>query len=142
MKKPDGIVFIDANQYIQLYGLSKKRNKVLDLLRVLQDYIFVTSQLVDEVQRNKVEAVVGYFKDSLERLPNWSGIPHHLLHLSGKEVGELNKKLSNYGKARDDVKSEILQAVARTLERISRSEDDISTSLQPIFSSRLRKNAV
>jgi hypothetical protein len=126
VNKVDALIFIDANQYIELYGL-RDRKVVLEFLGGQQDYIFLTSQVVDEVHRNKVKAAIGYIKDSLERLQSLSGMPQHLLCLSKEELSELNKKAS-------DVKSAVMKAVAQTLERISKSEDELSIALNELFS--------
>ena len=46
-------LFIDANQYLSLYGMVAGK-KLLDSLEKQKAYIFVSAQIVDEVLRNKL----------------------------------------------------------------------------------------
>ncbi len=134
MEKTEAILFIDANQYIELYGL-EKRKRVLSLLEAQREYIFVTSQIADEVQRRKVQAAASYLADALKKLPSWSGIPQRLLDLADESSAALKKAINDYSKAQDEANKAVKHAVAETLERISRSEDELSGVLNKIFSS-------
>ena len=51
----DALLFIDANQYLQLYGLVAGK-KLLDFLEEQRAHIFVTTQVVDEVIRNNLRS--------------------------------------------------------------------------------------
>jgi len=134
VEKADAIVFIDANQYIELYMLTRRKH-VLSLIEAQRDYIFVTSQLADEVRRRKVEAAGACLADALKRLPSWCGIPLHLLDLTEKSSTALKKTISDYSKAQDEANKAASNAVTETLERISMSKDELSSVLSKIFSS-------
>ena len=47
------VLFIDSQQYLDLYRL-QGRKPLLRLLAAVSDRVFVTSQIADEVTRNKV----------------------------------------------------------------------------------------
>jgi hypothetical protein len=47
----DVVLFIDANQYLKLYGMEVTGKDVLDWLEEQQDRIFISAQIVDEVFR-------------------------------------------------------------------------------------------
>src|SRR5437016_13934898 len=74
MKKADAMIFIDTNQYLDLYALTAKKKKTLELLTAQQEYIFVTSQVVEEVQRNKVRIMATQVGELLETLPTWTKV--------------------------------------------------------------------
>ncbi len=54
MAKVDASLFIDADQYLKLYMADKGKKRLLRILNESREYIFVTAQVVDEVQRNKL----------------------------------------------------------------------------------------
>jgi hypothetical protein len=49
----DALLFIDANRYLDLYRLVTAK-KLLPAIKEQQEHIFITKQVVDEVQRNKL----------------------------------------------------------------------------------------
>lgn len=53
MSADDTLLFIDTNKYLDLYRTDKGK-KLLAPLGEQVDYIFVTQQVVGEVQRNKI----------------------------------------------------------------------------------------
>jgi predicted nucleic acid-binding protein len=122
MKKADAMIFIDTNQYLDLYALTAKKKKTLELLTAQQEYIFVTSQVVEEVQRNKVRIMATQVGELLETLPTWTKVAP-LVNLSKEELKGL--KLT---------KKAVVTAAALTLERISKSEDELSITLDKLFS--------
>jgi hypothetical protein len=137
MKNEDALVFIDANQYLDLYRFPiKKSKKVLDLLREQQDYIFVTAQVVDEVQRRKLRVAEGFLVGQLNQLPNWSAVTvltDYVVSVSGKPTLTLREKLRAVSQDKK-VKTELEEAVVKTLQLISLSEDQVSKVLEHLFS--------
>lgn len=125
MKKPDATIFIDANQYLDLYALRAPKKRLLDLLMAQQEYIFVTSQVVDEVQRNKVARVATQLGELLEKLPTWTKVPGLLVKLSEEEFKGIKKKLT---------KKKVVTAAVSILQQISKSEDELSKTLHKLFS--------
>jgi hypothetical protein len=77
----DVVLFIDANQYVKLYGLTKGK-RLLDLLESQKDHIFVTAQIVDEVLRNKLRSAQTFLLANQIK----GSIPDHLLDLSDKRT--------------------------------------------------------
>jgi hypothetical protein len=67
MGSVDAFVFIDANEYLDLYRV-KKSKKLLDALREQREYIFVTAQIVDEVQRSKLRVTADFLNGLFEEL--------------------------------------------------------------------------
>ena len=121
------VLFIDANQYLSLYGLASGK-KLLDLLRGQRDRVFVPAQIVDEVNRNKLKKASQFFTEQTEKM-KFAALPDHLLGLSDKKLTELRDKIQTAKSA----KQEYLALAGDLLEKISRSEDHVSTALQSLF---------
>ena len=125
----DAVLFIDANQYLTLYGLVAGK-KLLDSLEEQQAHIFVTSQVVDEVLRNKLRFARTFFLDKFKDLDLARGVvPDHLLGISDEKTTEFKKSLEHVAK----VKAELTTITADVLAQISRSEDEVSRRLAGLF---------
>jgi PIN domain len=125
----DAVLFIDANQYLKLYGMVAGK-KLLDWLEEQQAHIFVSAQIVDEVLRNKLHSAQIFF---LDKLKLDVAVPDHLLGVSDEKTNELRK---NIGNAADE-----LTALADdVLRKISRSEDDVSQRLNRLFDKAISPN--
>ena len=61
------VLFIDANQYLNLYGMIAGR-KLLDSVDELKSHIFVSSQIVNEVFRNKLQCAQTFFNTKLKEV--------------------------------------------------------------------------
>ena len=118
--KPDSIIFIDANLYLDFYRIPATKT-LLRGLAAQKDSIFVTQQIVDEVQRNKLRVATAFLAGKFQ--PG-SDIPDYLF--DENTTKSLRNKLKETNAA-------LKKAIAETLERISRSEDDVSNTLQVIF---------
>jgi hypothetical protein len=121
----DVVVFIDANQYIKLYGLTKGK-RLLDLLESQKDYIFVTVQIVDEILRNKLRSAQTFLLANQIK----GSIPDHLLGLSDERTKELRKIIQGAA-------DELTELVTNALSKISRSEDEVSQRLRHLFENKV-----
>jgi hypothetical protein len=121
----DAVVFIDANQYIKLYGLTKGK-RLLDLLQSQKDHIFVTVQIVDEVLRNKLR----YAQTFLLQNQIKGSIPDHLLGLNDERTKELRQIIQSAA-------DELTELVTNALSKISRSEDEVSQRLRDLFDNKI-----
>jgi hypothetical protein len=129
MDKVDALIFIDANQYLDFYQLKSGR-KLLDLLVEQQKYIFVTKQVVDEVERNKLRVAERCLTERLEQLEKGIAIPDYLFAVSKDSAARLRDKLSDASQAIKGLRKIAIQ----TLEQITRSEDTVSKALVELFS--------
>lgn len=121
----DVVLFIDANQYVKLYGLTKGK-RLLDLLESQKDHIFVTAQIVDEVLRNKLRSAQTFLLANQIK----GSIPDHLLDLSDERTKELRKIIQSAA-------DELTALVTNALSKISRSEDEVSQRLRDLFDNRV-----
>jgi PIN like domain len=129
----DTVWFIDANQYLKLYGFSEGRGKqLMNWLDEQYQHIFISTRIVDEVLRRKLECAHTFFSDKLKEVKEIEGpIPDHLLGVS-----EEKKKITEFRKTFDQavkLKNEFVKMTADTLSRISRSEDDVSQRVKRLF---------
>jgi hypothetical protein len=128
-------LFIDANQYLNLYRLVAGR-RLLDSLEEQREHIFVAEQLVDEVARNKLRCAQTFLADTFNKIQPITA-PDHLLGVSDAKITEL-RKLADQVR---DAKAELIKLAAETLERISNSEDDVSKRLAVLFANAAKPSA-
>jgi PIN like domain len=125
------LLFIDANQYLNLYQMLHAKT-VLAALEEQQAYIFVTEQIVDEVYRRKLGKAGNFFAEQLKK---WEGIafPDHLLDITDKSIASKYEKLREIAKQPKDAKEEFRELASDLLRQVSQSKDDISKRLAGIF---------
>jgi PIN domain len=132
MKHKNSLLFIDANQYLDLFRTNSSRSIVKSIVAQRAN-IFVTAQVVDEVQRNKVDVAAGFFVDQLKKLAMASfGLPDHLFD---KDV---QSKITKIAKSIAETKDELNRISCEILEQIGRSTDEISKALEPIFATAVK----
>ncbi len=129
------MLFIDSQQYLDLYRLSG-RKLLLGSLAAVSDRVFVTSQIADEVTRNKVGVANQFFTDHFKGLGQefkviGKGLPNQLF--SDTVTSELQAKLKAVPDCIDGVRKAANKAVDDLLQQIGRSEDEVSRVLAGIF---------
>jgi hypothetical protein len=124
------ILFIDTNAYLNLYGVSHARYP-LGMLDSVRDYIFITKQIVDEFNRNKltkaIQTINGYAKP-----PAKISVPD-LLTDDEESLKQLRQKAQQVITLSQEIEQGFYSMTMQTIEAVSRSEDLISRSLEPIF---------
>ena len=134
MKADDALVFIDASQYLDLYRAIRGK-QLLETLLEQKDHIFVTVQIVNGVQRNKLKIAAGFLTRQFEQLKvHGVAIPDHLFDISGDTAATLRKKLHDIDKRIKEVNDDLKNAAVQTLRRISLSRDEVSKALAALFS--------
>jgi PIN domain-containing protein len=133
MENIDALVFIDANSYLDLYRATKGK-KLLALLREQQKHIFVTAQVVEEVQRHKLRVEALFLADQFKKLkPRGFEVPDHLFDLTGETASSLREKLGEIHEKTKQLNAALMNAAIQSLQRISRSEDEVSKALDVLF---------
>jgi len=133
MENIDTLVFIDSNQYLHLYRVTKGK-KLLDPLQEQENYIFVTVQVVEEVQRSKLLVAANFLKNQFEQLKvRGFDVPDHLFDISEETARKLRRKLKDIDQRVKEVNDDLIDATIQTLQRISRSEDEVSKALAELF---------
>jgi hypothetical protein len=143
------MLFIDAQQYLDLYRMSGGK-ALLEPLAEVRGAVFVTEQVTDEVARRKLEVAAGWLAGQFtaaaaefaalneEFRDIKKEIPEHLF--SPKVTAALKTKLTDFKKAASamhralrEYKEDVARAVGDLLEQISRSEDEVSKALAVLF---------
>lgn len=135
-----GMLFIDANQYLDLYRMVGAKN-LLAALEEQRDHIFVTAQVVDEVHREKVKVAASFMADQLKKLElNSIAVPDHLLSTMDNRVGRMHQQLREIREKVQETKEEFRKLTHDLLEQISKSNDEVSKALTGVFSQAVAPN--
>jgi hypothetical protein len=114
------LLFIDANKYLDLYRTMTGK-KLLDPLGEQAAHIFVTQQVVEEVQRNKVRVAAEYFTRQFAdlKLQTFNVTDH----LCGTEVGQNKIILEEMGKIVERIRkvNNVASVVPRRTPRTGRA---------------------
>lgn len=133
MPAEDTLLFIDANKYLYLYQTDKGK-KLLAPLREQSDYIFVTQQIVGEVQRNKIQVAAAFLDEKFKELKlHTFNVPDHLSSLSAEQGKDIHQQMSEIGQKIKRVNEAAVALGLGIIEQISCSEDEVSKALAPIF---------
>jgi hypothetical protein len=133
MAATDGLLFIDTTQYLNFYEVIKVK-KLLPLLIEQQEHVFVTTQIVEEVERNKVRIAERILDEHFAMLNvNKFNVLYHLFDVSDKTTDKLHEKLRPIVSQIDQIKKLLKNATRETLYRISRSEDKVTKDLNKLF---------
>jgi hypothetical protein len=133
MSAEDSLLFIDANKYLDLYRTDSGK-KLLALLEEQAEYIFITQQIVAEVQRNKILVAAEFLGRKSKQLKiQTSGVPDHLSGLSAGQDDEIRQQMREISYKVKEVNKVVDVHTLGIMEQINRSEDEVSKVLIPIF---------
>ena len=133
MPANDSLLFIDSNKYLDLYRIDQGK-KLLAPLGEQIDYVFVTQQVVNEVQRNKILVAADFLrKKSKELKLQTFNLPDHLSSASIDQRSDILQKMSDIAQTIKAMNAEVDALGLGIMEQISRSEDEVSKALSPIF---------
>ena len=133
MSAEDALLYIDANKYLDLYRTDKGK-KILGPLAEQIEHIFVTQQTVTEVQRNKIFVAATFLAEKCKALHLQTfNVPDHLSGTSEGQGKQILKDMSAIVLQIKNVNKEVEVLATGILEQVSRSEDEVSVSLEPIF---------
>ena len=133
MLAEDAVVFIDAQLYIDLYR-TKSGKELLEALHQVKDHIFITNQIVNEVNKHKLPEAIGFFmKECQIGKAAGSKLPDHLFDDSGSIVQGIREKLNIANDKIKEATRDLERAIVDTLRLISLSEDVVSKALAPMF---------
>ncbi len=127
------IFFVDANILLDFYSSGRPElQKLLVELLAVGDDLFITEQVVSEVNRNKLKKAGEAVQKALEgfrgRAP---GLPVHLSTDGG--ASEFQQRVRKHQKALAVLSTEAETQGADILREVSRSVDPVSNALLPIF---------
>jgi|GEM_PF-629541 len=130
----DAVLLIDANKYLDLYRTDKGR-KLLAPLSEQASHIFVTQQIVDEVQRNKLRAVADFLRTKSQGMKlHGINVPDHFSGSASGKNQEILSQMRGINKSVVAVNAEIDTHTHEIMTQVAESKDEVSKALAPIFS--------
>jgi hypothetical protein len=127
------MIFIDANMYLVLYKVVAGR-KLLEAILAQKGNIFVTQQIVYEVERNKLDLARDFFREQGKKIkPDRMQVSDHLFGLDVEVVKQVRERVIARDKAADEVDTFVGELVHKSLDLISKSADDVSRQLSVLF---------
>jgi hypothetical protein len=137
MPADDALLLIDANKYLDLYRTDKGKKLLAPLVEQV-NYIFVTQQIVDEVQRNKVQVAADFLTSKFKELKLLTfNVPDHLTGANSSQGADILKEMGEVVERLRKMNSDVDSLGLGILEQISRSEDEVSVSLASIFANAI-----
>jgi hypothetical protein len=133
MTSEDALLFVDANRYLELYRTATGRH-LLASLSEQTAHIFVTQQVVDEVKRRKIEVTARFLISQFATLKfNTYTVPNHLFGKAEEHSKIILTKMKEIGEQVEQVNKDLKRLAKDIMERVSQSQDEVSTALTPIF---------
>lgn len=129
------IIFIDTNIYLRFFDSnSKEFKRLLDDLIIVKSNIFVTNQIMNEIERNKLNV----FNKSLSNYKKNVGIskvnlPEHIDGNSARKLEEWNNKRRKIEEDNEKLIKELDGIFEENISDISLSKDNVSLKLKSIF---------
>lgn len=137
----EDLIYIDANMYLRFFDShSPEFKKLLKSVLEVKDKIFITSQIEDEVLRNKVEVFLRPFNEYAKQIKNVNiRLPEHLQDGEEKGLAEWNKKRKEANNSIDALRDELEEITSDLIEAISKNEDNVSAVLAEIFMNAIQE---
>jgi len=129
------VLFIDSNVYLRFYDTANNKFKtLLQILVEIKDNIFITEQIRDEINRNKLIAAINSFDANYKSLGlTKTTLPEHLDEIADQKLSEWNKKRNKIINEENKLKKQYCKIVSDTLQSIMKSTDVVSIELEKIY---------
>jgi hypothetical protein len=136
------VLLIDANIYLRFFDSNQKEfKKLLDFLLKIENDLFITKQIVDEVGRNKLsvfgKSIINYKKNI-----NFDTVllPEHFATDSNNyDIISWNKKRKELENNNLHLSEELEAIFTENLNKISSSTDYVSLKLKSIFKNQIKE---
>jgi len=131
----DKVIFIDANMYLRFYDTSSRQLKVLlKFITDIKENIFVTEQIRDEVNRNKLEVAKNSFSANFKELGiKKRTLPEHFDKHYDKKLSKWNRNRTKIIDQENTSIKEYSEIVSGILMSIMQSTDNVSVELEKVF---------
>ena len=123
------MLLADTNKYLAFYQ-SERISAVIPVLNNIQQHIFVSQLIVDEVERNKVNCFTQALTDQLKS-PKW-GFPDHLLPAEDGCI-KLKEDVDQFKLSAETLRRKMKNSFSVIAQSVATSEDHITKQLADIF---------
>jgi len=131
----ENVIFIDANIFLRFFD-SKSSNFKL-LLKTIEEVngnIFITKQIVDEINRNKLNVFLKSFNEYIKQYGmNEISLPEHLGTIANVELKEWNENTTKLQKSSKDQLKKLNTITIKLINSISENQDDVSQTFNRSF---------
>jgi len=129
------LIFIDTNIYLRFFDSnSKEFKRLLDDLIIVKSNIFVTNQIINEIERNKLnvfnKSISNYKKNVKISEVN---LPEHIDGNNTRKLEEWNNKRRRIEEDNEKLIKELDVIFEENISNISISKDNVSLKLKSIF---------
>ena len=132
-------IFVDANIYLSFFDSNKPElKKLLNSLLEIRNNLFISSQIVHEVNRNKLDVAQRSLMNHFNNLANIKPInlPEHL-EVKSTNLKKWNTQSNEINKKQKELQKNLEELIHKTLEEIMRSDDKVSQTFSILFGDAL-----
>ena len=129
------LLYIDANQYLRFYDSNSKQfKKLLKAIEEVKDDIFRTSQIKDEVERNKLAVFIASFNGYMNQFGvRKVFLPEHLERNADTKIKEWNTAAKAVADKVTKLK-DLTSIGTELIDKIIKNRDEVSLTLNKILS--------
>jgi PIN like domain len=122
------------------------KNRSLEFLSEQAGHIFVTQRVVEEVKRQKIKVVAGFFGSQITELKAElktqrsavnHAVPDHLFGTTEAQTKSIRNKMAEIKRMITEVTDEVKNLTGNIVEKVSQSTDEVSVTLAPIFANAI-----
>ena len=133
MPLDDVLLFIDSNKYLDLYRTVTGKRLLAPLSEQAAN-IFVTQQVVDEVNRRKIEVAANFLARHFTALKLQTyKVPDHLFGTTAEESKSILGTMSEIHQHIEQLNNDLTALAMGIMEKIRQSNDEVSLALTPLF---------
>ena len=142
MTTDNALLFIDANVYLDLYRTNTGKLLLAPLCEQAA-HIFVTRQIVNEVNCNKVAATEEFLTKTFKPLElKTHNVPDHLFGANEQQNKDILSEMKEVKKSIDKINNKVKALSTAIIEKVGQSEDEVSTALlTPVFARAVSHDA-
>jgi len=137
-------IFIDANIYLNFFDSNKPElKKLLGSLLQIKDSLFIGSQIVNEVNRNKLDVAQRSLRNHFNNLSNiikikkqGINLPEHL-EMESTTLKKWNSESNEIYEKDKKISKELEDIIHKTLQEIMCSSDKVSQTFRLLFEGAL-----
>lgn len=140
-------IFIDANVFLRFYDSNRSEyKKLLGSIDAFTDHFYITSQVADEVVRNRLGVAVQAARNIEKELQQVAKIalPEHFedpVSEGAPTAKQWNQDLNEFRNKHKKLSSDLHSYFSGLLDSVSKGSDNVSVTLDRLFTKAIRPSA-